>query len=176
MQESQPLLAGLRSAQVAAHSPKNAIYWKPGWFETPKDEWTQIVENLLAGERWVMDGNYGGTLEQRLASCDTVVFLDLPRSVCLWRAAVRRVRFRRKSRPDMREGCPERLTWDFVRWIWEYPLERRPKILQRLSALDARRQVVVFGQQPKSRDSSKAYRVAALTNREMRSYPSDDAA
>jgi len=72
----------------------DAIYWKPGWLETPKEEWTQVVESLLAGERWVMDGNYGGTLEQRLASCDTVVFLDLPRSLCLWRAAVRWVRFR----------------------------------------------------------------------------------
>jgi adenylate kinase family enzyme len=122
----------------------DAIYWKPGWQETPKQEWARIVENLVAGDRWVMDGNYGGTLEQRLAACDTAVFLDIPRSVCLWRATVRRVRYRGRPRPDMKEGCPEQLTWDFVRWIWTYPVERRPKILQRLSTLDAGRRVVVL--------------------------------
>ena len=122
----------------------DAIYWRPGWVKTAKEEWAKTVANLIAGERWVMDGNYGGTLEQRLAACDTVVFLDLPRSVCLWRVAVRRVRHRRNSRPDMREGCPEQLTWDFVRWIWGYPVERRPKILQRLSSLDGGRRVFVL--------------------------------
>jgi adenylate kinase family enzyme len=122
----------------------DALYWQPGWRETPKQEWMATVERLISGERWVMDGNYGGTLEQRLAACDTVVFLDVPRIVCLWRAIKRRLRFHRRSRPDMRQGCPERLTWDFVRWIWKYPVERRPKILQRLSVLEASRRIIVL--------------------------------
>ena len=44
----------------------------------------------------------------------------------------------------MREGCPERLTWEFVRWIWKYPLEQRPKVLDRLSSLDSNSQVFVL--------------------------------
>jgi hypothetical protein len=35
----------------------------------------------------------------------------------------------------MAAGCPERLTWEFVRWIWEYPRRRRPGVLRRLAAL-----------------------------------------
>ncbi|QRN96837.1 DNA topology modulation protein [Archangium violaceum] len=122
----------------------DALYWKPGWVETPKEEWSRTMGQLIAEERWVMDGNYGGTLEQRLAACDTVVFLDLPRTVCLWRVIMRRVRFHRRARPDMSEGCPERLTWEFVRWIWTYPAERRPRILQRLSKLEAGQRVFVL--------------------------------
>jgi hypothetical protein len=66
----------------------DAMYWRPGWVKTPKDEWSRTVDRLLTRDRWVMDGNYAGTLDRRLAACDTVIFLDLPRTVCLWRAVV----------------------------------------------------------------------------------------
>ena len=52
----------------------------------PDDEWVARQRELLAGDRWVVDGNYGGTLELRAELADTIVFLDLPRRVCLARA------------------------------------------------------------------------------------------
>ena len=113
----------------------DAIYWKPGWVKTPKEEWARTVDALLARDRWVMDGNYAGTQDRRLAACDTVVFLDLPRTVCLWRAVKRRIAYHRRSRPDMTPGCTERLTWELVRWIWEYPRKQRPRVVARLAAL-----------------------------------------
>ena len=122
----------------------DAIYWHPGWVETPREEWALVVEKLVSGDEWIIDGNYGGTFEQRLAACDTVVFFDMPRWLCLWRAVVRRVRYRTEPRPDMREGCPEELTWEFVRWVWTYPRRRRPEILQRLSRPDSGRRVFVL--------------------------------
>ena len=122
----------------------DAFYWRPGWVETPKEEWTRRVEQLLAGERWVMDGNYGGTLERRLAAADTVIFLDIPRLTCLARVVRRRLRFHGKTRPDMTPGCPERLSWDFLRWIWTYPAERRPRILEQLGMLSSDKRVVIL--------------------------------
>jgi adenylate kinase family enzyme len=88
-----------------------------------------------------MDGNYGGTLERRLEACDTVVLLDLPRALCLRRVIKRRVLFRGRARPDMNEGCRERLTWEFVRWVWTYPRERRPAVLEKLGRLDEGKRV-----------------------------------
>ena len=122
----------------------DAIYWKPGWVKTPKDEWARTVNTLLARDCWVMDGNYAGTLDRRLAACDTVVFLDLPRTVCLWRAVKRRIAHRRGGRPDMTPGCSERLTWQFIRWIWEYPRKQRPRVLARLAALRPDQRAVVL--------------------------------
>ena len=113
----------------------DALYWRAGWRETPREEWAARVDELIAGDAWIMDGNYGGTLERRLAACDTVVFLDFPRALCLWRMIKRRALFRGRSRPDVAEGCRERLTWEFARWIWTYPRERRPGVLKRLSEL-----------------------------------------
>jgi len=122
----------------------DALYWRPGWDPTPADEWRTTVAALLRGERWIMDGNYGGTLDLRLDACDTVVFLDLPRLVCLWRVMKRRLLHRRRVRPEMAPGCPERWTWEFVEWIWTYPARRRPAILARLEALGSRREIYVL--------------------------------
>jgi adenylate kinase family enzyme len=122
----------------------DAIYWAPGWIKTPKEEWSRTVDGLLARDAWILDGNYAGTMDRRLAACDTAVFLDLPRTVCLWRAVKRRIVHHRRSRPDMREGCDEHLTWQLVRWIWDYPRKHRPGVLAKLSALRPGQRAVVL--------------------------------
>ena len=110
----------------------DAHYWHAGWVEPPKDVWEQAVRELTQGESWVMDGNYGGTMELRLAAADTILFLDLPRTICLLRVVGRQIRYRSRTRPDMAPGCPERLTWFFLRYIWNYRRDRRPGVLERM--------------------------------------------
>ncbi len=110
----------------------DAEHWRPGWIEPSKDEWAARVDELTRGESWIMDGNYGGTMSQRIAAADTILFLDLPRTTCLGRVVKRRIQYQGRSRPDMTAGCSERLTWQFVRWIWDYPRAKRPGILAQL--------------------------------------------
>jgi adenylate kinase family enzyme len=121
----------------------DAHFWRPAWVQPSKEEWRDTVARLVAEPRWVMDGNYGGTLDMRLDACDTVIFLDLPRLVCLWRILRRNRQYRGRTRPDVAPGCPERLTWEFVEWILTYPETRRPKILKRLRALPEKRVVIL---------------------------------
>ena len=120
----------------------DAHYWGPGWVEPPKDEWRARVEGLVKRDAWVMDGNYSGTLDLRLAACDTVVFLDLPRAVCLWRLLKRAVMYRRARRPDMAEGCPEKLSLEFIRWVWGYRQRSRPKVVRMLGEKERTKRVV----------------------------------
>lgn len=122
----------------------DANYWKAGWAETPKEEWERRVAELAGRSEWVMDGNYIGSIECRLAACDTVVFLDLPRTTCLWRAFKRRIQYRGRTRPDMAAECPEKMDWEFVQWIWKYPKQTRPLIMERLARLDGGRKAVVL--------------------------------
>ena len=122
----------------------DARYWHAGWTTTPKDEWAREVARLIAGDAWVMDGNYSGTLDLRIPAADTVVFLDVPRLVCLWRVVKRRMEFRNRSRPDMPPECPERLTWQFIDWIWRYPRRQRPRVLERLRAVAAEKRVIIL--------------------------------
>lgn len=123
----------------------DALYWRAGWVETPREEWRATIARLAAERHWVMDGNYGGTMAQRLAACDTAVFLDLPRLVCIARVLRRAIRHRGRSRPDMAEGCPERISLEFLGWVWNYPRDHRPGVLARLrEAAAAGTRVVVL--------------------------------
>ena len=122
----------------------DAHYWRPGWVETPRDEWQAKVAELTAQPKWVMDGNYGGTMDARLAASDTVVFLDLPRRVNLWRVLKRRIQFAGRDRPDIAPGCPERFNREFFSWMWNYPSRQRPKILAKIRALGPDQSAVVL--------------------------------
>lgn len=107
-------------------------FWRPGWIESPKHEWKARVGELVAGERWVMDGNYGGSLATRMDRADTIIFLDVSRWTSLAGALARR--FRREQRDDMAEGCPEHLTSEFLHWLWRYHDHHRPSVLEQIGA------------------------------------------
>ena len=106
------------------------FFWKSGWVEPPRDEWLQTVSELVNRDSWIIDGNYSGTLELRMQRCDTIVFLDLSRLLCIWRIVKRNLRYRRGGRPDMAEGCLEKLDPKFVSWVWNYSRRSRPKVLK----------------------------------------------
>jgi adenylate kinase family enzyme len=120
------------------------LFWSPNWIERPKQEWRELQESLCAKPKWVMDGNYGGTMDVRLFACDTIIFLDMPRILCLWRVTKRFFKYRGRARPDMTQGCEERLTREFLLWVWNYPKDRKPGILARLKTLRATKNVVVL--------------------------------
>jgi adenylate kinase family enzyme len=96
-------------------------YWKPGWVRPSDDEWRERQRALLAGEAWIIDGNYNETLALRLERAETVVFLDSPWWLCASRAFVRGLR---KPVGEMPEGCEDsgnrrlRDEWGGVGRIW----------------------------------------------------------
>lgn len=59
------------------------IYWNEDKTTLPKPLFIEKVKKVLALDSWIIDGNYGSTLELRLNMCDTVFFLDYPLEVCL---------------------------------------------------------------------------------------------
>ena len=109
-------------------------YWQPGWTPRVNEEFDEIVEELIARPRWIIDGNYGRTLERRLARADTVIHLDFPRWRCLYRICKRvllNVKFG-QDRPDMPAGCGEQWDWEFIEWVWKFGLEVRPMNMEQL--------------------------------------------
>jgi adenylate kinase family enzyme len=110
----------------------DAFYWNPGWVETPKPEWRKTVEELLRRDSWIMDGNFSSTLDMRLEACDTVIFMDMARRICLWRVIKRLIKYRNRNRPDMAEGCLEKFDIKFIGWVWSYRKRARPKVAKLL--------------------------------------------
>ena len=100
----------------------DGFYWQDrpgiGPVESTPEQWRRIHDQLISGERWVIDGMKLGVLPARLAAADTVVFLDLPAWRCLWGVLKRRLRFRGRLRPDI--GVYDRINAEFLRWIWSF--------------------------------------------------------
>jgi adenylate kinase family enzyme len=120
----------------------DALYWHPGWVETPRDEWRKVIEELVRRDAWIIDGNYSNTFDLRLEACDTVIFLDITRLICLWRVLKRAILYRGRTRPDMAVGCHERLDLGFIRWVWNYQSRTRPQILAKLRQSDQSQKVI----------------------------------
>lgn len=118
------------------------LHWRAGWVEPPKDEWLKIVENAVKKESWIMDGNFGGTMELRLQYCDTAIFLDFPRIVCVYRAVKRWTKYWKTNRPDMTEGCNEKLDLEFLGWIWNFQKTTKPKIEERLKRFENEKTII----------------------------------
>lgn len=109
--------------------------------ESTPEQWRAIHAEMIARERWVIDGMKLGVLPARLQTADTVVFLDLPVWRCLWGVLRRRLRYRGQMRPDI--GVYDRINAEFVRWIWSFGTTARPRILDLLSECSC--EVVVLG-------------------------------
>jgi adenylate kinase family enzyme len=106
-------------------------FWNPGWVKTPTDEWHAKVTELASSDRWIIEGNYGGSAHLRLARADTVVFLDFGRLVCMRRALSREIR--NWGTCAQAPGCPERFSAEFLRWIWDYPKQGRVRMLDAIA-------------------------------------------
>ena len=100
----------------------DTVQFLPGWEIRPTEEKQALVREFLdSHSAWVIDGNYTKlSYERRLEEADQVVFLLFNRFASLRRVVRRYRRYRGKSRPDMAEGCCEKLDAEFIRWVlWE---------------------------------------------------------
>jgi len=119
-------------------------FWQPGWKVTPREAWRAKVADLVAREAWIMDGNYGASLDLRLPRADTVLWFDYGRGICLLRATRRVISTYGQVREDLAPGCPEKLDLEFLRFIWDFNAKSRPQIVTMLAEHGCHLQPVVF--------------------------------
>ncbi len=109
------------------------VFWMPGWRRRPRGEALARLEAVVARDRWIMDGTSPGTLPLRLPRTDLVVWTRPPRSVSLQGVLSRWLKFRGRTRPEMADGCPERVTREFLRYVWNFERTESPEIEARLA-------------------------------------------
>lgn len=103
------------------------LFWREGWVNIPREEFNVLLREELKKDKWIIDGNYDRTIKERLNRCDTVIYLDYPRRTCLFGIIKRFITNYGKVRPDMTEGCPEKIDLEFLKWIWNFNKVHRDK-------------------------------------------------
>ncbi|QOV09577.1 adenylate kinase [Viridibacillus arvi] len=107
----------------------DAIYWKTGWQKSNKEDFIERLHLELKKPAWIIDGNFDSTLEMRAKYADLIIFLDFSNKLCTYRVLKRTMQYRGRTRPDMGEGCPEKVDAEFLRWIWRFPVDARPGVM-----------------------------------------------
>lgn len=97
-------------------------FWRSGWKEYPREERIRIQQELVRGkEQWIMEGSYISSADGRLDAADTIIFLDMPRLLCLWRAIKRHITTYRQYRLDLPDGCTDKLSLRCVAKVLVFP-------------------------------------------------------
>ncbi|QND47112.1 AAA family ATPase [Rhizobium lusitanum] len=105
------------------------FFWLPGWQKRDKAEERALIAAKVAEARWLIDGTAPSSFDLRLPRTQLVLWVRMPRWLCMWGALSRAVRWLGRSRPDMAPGCPERIHWEFLRYIWDWERKFAPKVL-----------------------------------------------
>ena len=80
-----------------------------------------------------MDGTNTTTFDLRLPRTDFVIWVRMPRRLCLWGAVSRWFKWIERTRPEMAPGCPEKIEWQFLRFIWTFEQIYSPRIIAGLA-------------------------------------------
>jgi adenylate kinase family enzyme len=108
----------------------DSLFWQPGPSSAPAEVWGAGHQKLIAGERWIIDGDlgpYDAGLASRLAAADTIIILDFGFLRCAWRS--------------LRRGREQAEYW---RWIWSYRRQSLPKLRIAIAAQLPRAQAHVL--------------------------------
>ncbi|MED1204105.1 topology modulation protein [Heyndrickxia acidicola] len=125
----------------------DSLYWKPGWVETSLEEFSKAQQEIVGQALWIIEGNYNNTFHIRAEQADTLIYLELPLHVCLFRVVKRWIMNIGKTRPDMREGCKEKLDWGFIKFIYTTYYSRKKKMNERFQsfqALDSKKKIIAL--------------------------------
>lgn len=105
------------------------MYWNADRTVVEKSVFRERLSDTLQKDEWIIDGNYGSTMEMRMQACDTVIFLDYPLEVCLEGIKSRRG----KERTDMPWiEAEDEEDAEFIEFIKSYNSESRPKVMELL--------------------------------------------
>ena len=123
------------------------IYWNADKTTVEKSVFFERLSSVLKKDEWIIDGNYGSTMELRMAACDPVIFLDYPLDGCLDGIKERRG----KPRSDM-PWIETEEDAEFVEFIKNYNEQQKPKVLELLEKYSDRN-IIIF----KSREQADEF-------------------
>jgi adenylate kinase family enzyme len=111
----------------------DSLFWKPGWVEATQEEFSAPQKEIVQKPQWIIEGNYSSTFELRFEHADTIIYLELPLYVCLYRVLKRWLTNLGSTRPDMGEGCEEKMDWAFLKFIVTTYHSRKTKMEDRMA-------------------------------------------
>ena len=137
------------------------MYWREDGTTVEKSLFLERLATAMAGNTWIIDGNYASTMDIRMAACDTVIFLDYPVEVCL-----EGIRSRvGKPRGDI-PWTETRVDGELAKFVLDYPEQQRPRVLELIRKYGEGRRVVIL----QSRREAESFLENMITEESPHAY------
>lgn len=95
-----------------------------------REAWVKRVQEFVEEPRWIIEGNYGATMYERMKAADQVIFLDYPTYIAVGRMLKRRVQYSKKPRDEMPTEWKEKIEPSFARFVAQFRKTQRPRIVK----------------------------------------------
>jgi adenylate kinase family enzyme len=112
----------------------DAAFYDDEWNELPVEKFAAVQRDLVAQEKWVIDGNYNSTLQIRLEACDTVVLMDVSTLAALWGVFSRQLRHGAGHKGN---GVHNRIHWGVIKYVATYRRKMRPRVMAKIDQFAA---------------------------------------
>ncbi len=123
--------------------------WQPGWQKTDLEEFKQLHDQLCDKSEWIIEGCATRFFEYRINKADIVIFLDMPRYLCLYRVFKRAFTHFGHVFFSSAKGCRESFpSFDFLNYIvWRFPRKKKPEILELMNTYKDQKQLFIVKNQ-----------------------------
>lgn len=107
------------------------IVWKANWVVTPKEERFLLEQELIDQQEWIIEGVSSAVRK----AADCIIFIDLPRGVCIKRAGLRSFKYLFSTRPELPSNCPEiKIIHKLIKIIWQFDQYAKPNIINDMTS------------------------------------------
>ncbi len=108
-------------------------FYTANWVEHDYKEFMDWQKNIVAQDRWIIDGNNTKSLELRYARAQVCIYFNYPRRLCLWRIFKRKLFGKHEAIDDRAIGCAETIRWSLIKYTWTFE-KRVHQIIRELRA------------------------------------------
>ena len=120
----------------------DGIHHLADWKERDKEERDRIILEKVKDPKWIFDGTYRTTLEERVKNADLVVFLDYSNLARLKGVITRYLKNPGKEKKEI-PGCKENLSWKFIKFVWNWNKDRREFVVNILEKYE-NKSILIF--------------------------------
>lgn len=118
-------------------------FFSAGWVEAPYEQFLSQQRKFVSQDAWIIDGNSLQSLELRYARAQVCLYFNYPRLLCTLRLFKRRF-FKDKAINDRAVGCPERISWKLLHYLWTFESRKNYFLMKLVADLRTRYPDVLF--------------------------------
>lgn len=95
----------------------DGIHHLENWVPRDKEERDKMILEIAKKEKWIMDGTYKSTLEERVKKSDMIIFLKYSKFSRIKGIMERYLKNRNKEKPEI-PGCKEKMNKEFFKFTF----------------------------------------------------------